>query len=69
MATAKPGNVSICRRAALGALLAAAFLLAGSAASWAADSQDYKIGMPEAVSSFLKQALPKNYSFYALESR
>jgi hypothetical protein len=66
---ARSGNVSIWRRAALGALLAAAFLLAGGVASCATDATEYKIEMPEAVGSFLKQALPKNYSFYALKSR
>jgi hypothetical protein len=40
MATTKSGNVvSACGRAALGALFAAAFLLTGGTASWAADSQ------------------------------
>jgi TPR repeat protein len=47
MATTKPGNVVSARgRAALGALLAAAFLLTGGAASWAADSQGTRTESP-----------------------
>ncbi|MDR2688135.1 MAG: hypothetical protein LBB76_00045 [Azoarcus sp.] len=58
------------RRAALGALFVAALILTGSAALWrATDSKEYKIEMPVEVGSFLKQALPENYSFYALKSQ
>ncbi|MDR2688137.1 MAG: hypothetical protein LBB76_00055 [Azoarcus sp.] len=67
MATTKPGNVSTGRRAALGALFAAALILTGGAAC-TTDVEEDKIEMPEEVGSFLKQVLPKDYSFYALKS-
>jgi hypothetical protein len=41
----------------------------GCAGSGSRSVQEYKIEMPEAVGSFLKQALPEGYSFYALKSQ
>jgi hypothetical protein len=43
--------------------------VAGCAGSGSRSVQEYKIELPEAVGSFLKQALPGDYAFYALKSQ